>query len=82
MKKLRTLFTAQEIVMNIAFAFWLTETTIFLILEGWHWKATNPIEIVLDKIVGWMLVLWIILFVNTVRELLKLVVTFVKEKED
>ena len=32
--------------------FWILETSIFLIIEGWHLKATNPIEIYCDKIVS------------------------------
>jgi hypothetical protein len=45
--------------------FWAIETTIFLILEGWHLKATNPIEIRLDAIsssiweVSLFLTLWV-----------------------
>lgn len=35
----------------IGFVFWLLETIIFLIIEGWHLKATHPIEIYCDKIV-------------------------------
>lgn len=33
------------------FVFWIIYTTIFLIIEGWHIKATHPVEIFLDKIV-------------------------------
>lgn len=29
---------------------WLLETIFFLIYEGWHLKATNPIEIFFNKV--------------------------------
>ncbi len=35
----------------IGFVFWLLETIVFLIIEGWHIKATNQIEIYCDEIV-------------------------------
>lgn len=31
--------------------FWLLETVYFLIVDGWHWKATSNAEIVCDIIV-------------------------------
>lgn len=34
---------------------WLLETIFFLIYEGWHLKATNPIEIFFDKLSADML---------------------------
>jgi hypothetical protein len=30
---------------------WIIETLVFLVIEGWHYKATNKIEIYLDEIV-------------------------------
>jgi len=37
-------------IVQIGFAFWLIETIVFLILEGWHYKATNPKEVLCDAI--------------------------------
>lgn len=34
-----------------SFIFWILETVAFLSIEGWHWKATNPIEIWFDSVV-------------------------------
>lgn len=36
------------------FVLWIIETAIFLIYEGWHLKATHPIEIYCDDIVSGM----------------------------
>lgn len=35
----------------IGCGFWLLETAYFIILEGWHWKATNPAELWADYVV-------------------------------
>lgn len=37
----------------------------FWIIEGWHWKATNPVETMLDKIttIGLVLGITILAFV-------------------
>lgn len=82
MDKLKFLFKWSERVISYTFAFWILETVAFLIIEGWHTKATNPIEITLDKIVSWGLILWVVLFVSALSELLRLVVTSVKEVKD
>jgi len=34
---------------TLALLFWFIETTFFLILEGWHWTATNHLEIWSDR---------------------------------
>jgi len=31
---------------------WLAETVYFLLLEGWHWRATNPLEVWCDGVVN------------------------------
>lgn len=33
-----------------SFLLWIGETIVFWIIEGWHWKATHPVEILLDNI--------------------------------
>jgi len=33
------------------FFVWIIKTILFLIIEGWHIKATHPVGIFLDKIV-------------------------------
>lgn len=59
----------------IGFIFWLLETIVFLIIEGWHLKATHPIEIQCDKIVvnlwGICLHLAIYIFINYLIKLNK-----------
>lgn len=44
---------------------WIIETAIFLLYEGWHLKATHPIEIWLDKLVGgmWTFALWLTVYI-------------------
>lgn len=44
---------------------WIFETIIFLIIEGWHLKATHPIEKMIDKLVGnmWNFALWLTIYV-------------------
>jgi len=36
------------------FVFWIIETLIFLIIDGWHIKPTNPIEILCDNTVSFL----------------------------
>jgi hypothetical protein len=48
--ELKTLWKLAKSVWILGFIFWLLETIIFLIIEGWHIKATHPIEINCDKI--------------------------------
>jgi hypothetical protein len=43
-KLARTLFITASII-------WFSKTLIFLLIEGWHLTATNPIEMFLDKVV-------------------------------
>jgi hypothetical protein len=44
---------------------WIIETAIFLLYEGWHLKATHPIEIWFDKLVGvmWNFALYLTVFI-------------------
>ena len=54
--------------------FWLLETIYFLIVEGWHWKATSKAEIVCDTIVNVafniVIILAIVVLVNVLNYLL------------
>ena len=50
-KELKTLWKLAKIMWILSFSFWFIETIIFLIIDGWHYKATNPIEIYCDKLV-------------------------------
>ena len=51
-KELKTLWKLAKSFWIAATIFWIVETIIFLIIEGWHYKATSPIEIYCDKIVS------------------------------
>lgn len=53
--ELKTLWKVAKSFWITGFIFWLLETIVFLIIEGWHIKATHPIEINCDKIVLHML---------------------------
>lgn len=74
-KEIKTILKLALIFWRASIIFWLLETTIFLIIEGWHIKATNPIEIYLDKIVsnmwGFALFLTICVCVYTLINLTK-----------
>jgi hypothetical protein len=50
-KELKTLWKLSKVFWLVGFTFWLLETIVFLFIEGWHIKATHPIEIHCDKIV-------------------------------
>jgi len=43
---------------------WIIETIVFLIIEGWHLKATHPVEIWFDKLVVsmWTFALWLTVY--------------------
>ena len=65
-KELKTLWKLAKIIWILSFSFWFIETIIFLIIEGWHYKATNPIEIYCDKLVtnGWSFALNLTVFIS------------------
>lgn len=48
---LKVVWKLTKILFITAFLVWFLETSIFLLIEGWHFKATNPIEITFDKAV-------------------------------
>lgn len=60
-KELKTLWKVAKSFWISGTLVWIVETIIFLIIEGWHYKAINPIEIWIDKLVGnmWNFALWI-----------------------
>jgi len=60
-KELKTLWKLAKSFWITGTLIWIMETIIFLIIEGWHVKATSPIEIWLDKLVGnmWNFALWL-----------------------
>ena len=59
-------------IIQIAFIFWILETVSFLIIEGWHIKATSDAEILMDKIsliilrIGFLM--WVISAADIVRK--------------
>jgi hypothetical protein len=50
-QEIKTLWKVAKRFWVTGFIFWILETIVFLIIEGWHIKATHPIEINCDKIV-------------------------------
>jgi len=60
-KELKTLWKLAKRFWIYGFALWVLETVIFLIIEGWHIKASHPVEIYLDKTVSgmWNFALWL-----------------------
>ena len=77
-KELKTIWKLTKIVWLGSFAFWIIETIIFLIIEGWHWKATNKIEIYCDKLVNNM---WLFGFNLTTYFLLFVFMNFIKKRK-
>lgn len=63
-KELKTALSLSKSFLIGGFLLWVLETAIFLIIEGWHYKATNPIEIQLDETVDkmWTCSLMLIIF--------------------
>lgn len=59
-KELKTLWKVAKLFWISGTLVWILETIIFLIIEGWHIKPTNLIEIWLDSFVGkmWNFALW------------------------
>lgn len=49
-EELKTIWKLARIFWISGTFVWLLETIFFLIYEGWHLKATNPIEIFFDKV--------------------------------
>lgn len=37
-------------IAQYSFLLWIGETIVFWMIEGWHWKATHPVEVMLDKV--------------------------------
>jgi hypothetical protein len=54
-KELKILWKVAKSFWIATTLFWIVETIIFLIVEGWHLKATSKAEIQCDSIVsyGW-----------------------------
>jgi len=67
MKKseLKTLWKVARLYWCGGIFFWIVETLVFLIIEGWHYEATNSIEIYCDKIVTniWLFALNLTIFI-------------------
>ena len=57
-------------ILRLVIIFWIVETIIFLIIEGWHWSATNSIEILCDKIVIYIFAIWIFFWIRAVNKML------------
>ena len=77
-KELKTIWKLAKIVWIWSFCFWIIETIIFLIIEGWHWKATNEIEIYCDKIVSNM---WIFALNLTIYIFVFVFLNFIKKRK-
>jgi len=69
-KQLKKRFKFMILLSRVIIAFWILETTFFLFYEGWHLKATNPIEQYCDSIVTGGFVISMFLFVNVLMNVL------------
>lgn len=45
-----TIYKISIAIVKYTFLFWLAETLIFMLIEGWHYSATSDIEKRLDFI--------------------------------
>jgi hypothetical protein len=81
-KELKTLWKVAKSFWISATLVWIVETTIFLIIEGWHLKATHPVEIWIDKLVGdmWNFARWITVLI-CIHYIIKLNMKGSKETE-
>ncbi len=50
-KDIKSIWKFAKTFWIASFLLWIAETIIFLIIEGWHLKATNPVEVFLDNTV-------------------------------
>ena len=64
-KELRTIWKLAKNFWISAAIFWIIETILFLIIEGWHYEATNTVEKWCDKVVlnSWNFALWLTIVV-------------------
>lgn len=46
----KTIWKLAKITWISGSVFWAIENILFLIIEGWHFSATNPIEVYCDKL--------------------------------
>jgi len=51
-KEIKTILKLAKIMWVAGFLFWTIETIIFLLIEGWHLKATSESEIYCDLLVS------------------------------
>lgn len=70
-KKIKKQLNTLYLLATVMLTFWIAETVVFLLIEGWHWKATSSAEIYCDLIVAIMCfvleVLFILLALNTIE---------------
>lgn len=64
-KEIKAIWKLAKIVWKSSTIFWIFETLVFLIVDGWHYKATNPIEIFCDNTVSflWKIALYLTIYV-------------------
>jgi len=64
-KELKVLWRVARPTWIAGTLIWIIETAIFLIYEGWHLKATHPIEKWFDRLVGgmWTFALWLTVYI-------------------
>lgn len=74
MSKLKRIERIRTFLGGFLLGFWFVETIWFLILEGWHWKATSPNEIIADRIVSFMIFIWLILFIKSLDIIIEAVI--------
>jgi len=69
-KEIRTIWKIGKLFWTAGLIFWAVETGIFLLIEGWHLKATNPIEIFCDKVASNLIIVALNLSVFSILRLI------------
>jgi hypothetical protein len=70
-----------NLIARYSFLLWAGETVAFWIIEGWHWKATHPVEILLDKITISALTIGVVILSFVADDFKKLIENEVPQNE-
>lgn len=54
-------------IAELAAFFWIAETITFLLIEGWHYRATHPVEQTCDTIVIILVIISVVYYVRAIN---------------
>lgn len=68
--------------IRLFLVFWLSETIVFIIIQGWHLKATDPREVLCDSISTGIFEAWIrILIAVTILKVIHFIISLFDPKQ-